>query len=260
MPESRADLAGHPDRIRWNARYGQGSHPSFMPHPLAARALSMPLPDGPVADLACGPSGAALLAAGAGRHVTAVDVSEVALSLLGEEAARRGLAGLITLVQADLTRWHPRPDRYALAVCTGYWDRDVFGAVTGAVAPGGLLAWEAFTAQARSARPGLPAQWCLGPGEPAALLPGGFEVIDQHDLPDAERGTKRLLLARRHQLCGARPVRRRTGAATTLPRAGACPAGVVAGQAPGTGTRQADARVCWPACTRWLRLASAAPA
>jgi hypothetical protein len=72
----------------------------------------------------------------------------------------------------------------------------VFAAATGAVVPGGLLAWEAFTVEARSARPGLPAQWCLGAGEPAALLPGGFEVIDQHDLPDAERGMKRLLLAR----------------------------------------------------------------
>jgi len=32
----------------------------------------------------------------------------------------------------------------------------------------GLLGWEAFTEQARAVRPGLAAQWCLGPGEPAA--------------------------------------------------------------------------------------------
>ena len=58
----------------------------------------MGLPDGPVADLACGPSGAALMAAEQGRRVTAVDVSEVALGLLGAEAGRRGLGHLITLV------------------------------------------------------------------------------------------------------------------------------------------------------------------
>ncbi len=121
----------------------------------------------------------------------------MALVLLGQEAERRGLSGLITLVQADLAQWHPQPGRYALVLCTGYWDRDVFAAAAPAVAPGGLLAWEAFTAEARPARPGRPAEWCLGPAEPAALLPGGFEVIDQHDLPDPERGTKRLLLARR---------------------------------------------------------------
>ena len=195
MRESRAELAGHPDRIRWNARYGEGAGASFTPHPLAVRALSMPLPDGPVADLASGPSGAALLAAGAGRQVTAVDISEVALRLLGAEAQRRGLAGLITIEQADLREWRPQR-AYAVVLCTGYWDRDVFAVAAGAVAPGGLLGWEAFTAQARSARPGLPATWCLGPGEPAALLPGGFEVLDQHDVPDAGRGTKRALLAR----------------------------------------------------------------
>ena len=58
-------LAGHQDRMRWNARYGSDFEPSFEPHPLAVRALSLRLPDGPVADLACGPSGSALLAADA---------------------------------------------------------------------------------------------------------------------------------------------------------------------------------------------------
>ena len=74
----------HPDRIKWNAKYAAGFVPSFRPNPLAARALALVLPDGPVADLACGPSGSALLAAEQGRRVTAVDVSEV-----GARAARR---------------------------------------------------------------------------------------------------------------------------------------------------------------------------
>src|SRR5690348_2542433 len=104
----------HPDRIRWNAKYGTGFEPSFRPHPLAARALALDLPDGPVADLACGPSGAALLAAEQGRLVTAVDVSEVALDLLGDEARRRGLGHLITLVQADLPAWSSEPRSHAL--------------------------------------------------------------------------------------------------------------------------------------------------
>src|SRR5690242_18114976 len=82
----------HADRIRWNAKWAAGSAPSFTPHPLAVRALALDLPDGRVADLACGPSGAALLAAAQGRRVSAVDVSEVALGLLGDEACRRGVA------------------------------------------------------------------------------------------------------------------------------------------------------------------------
>jgi len=193
------ELAGHPDRVRWNARY-EGRQPvSFEPHLVAVRALSLRLPDGPVADLACGPGGSALLAAAAGRRVTAVDISEVALDLLAGEARRRGLAGLITLVHADLGEWRPPPGSYALVLSTGYWDRAVFAAAAAAVAARGAVGWEAFTAQARAVRPGLPAAWCLQPGEPASLLPAGFAVLSQDDLPDGEHGSRRRLLARRRR-------------------------------------------------------------
>jgi SAM-dependent methyltransferase len=193
MPDVPAELGDHPDRLRWNATYRKGVG-GFEVHPLAARALALPLPEGPVLDLACGPSGAALAAAAAGRAVTAVDVSEVALGLLGEEARRQGLGGSITLVQADLGRWRPQPGHYALVLCTGYWDRAIFGPAAAAVAAGGVLAWEAFTTEARRARPGLPAEWCLRPGEPAALLPPGFTVLA---VEDVARGAKRRLLASR---------------------------------------------------------------
>ena len=161
------------------------------------RALSMDLPDGPVTDLACGPSGAALLAAAHGRPVTAVDVSDVALRVLGDEARRRGLDHLITLVHADLSAWRAQPRSHALVLCTGFWDRAVFASAAEAVADDGLLGWEAFTAQARASRPSLDPDWCLAPGEPASLLPPDFTVIDQHDLPDREHGQRRQLLARR---------------------------------------------------------------
>jgi SAM-dependent methyltransferase len=197
MQDVPPELAGHPDRLRWNAKYEDGSGASFVPHPLAVRALSMTLPDGPVLDLACGPSGSALLAAAAGRRVTAVDISEAALGLLDQEARRGGLSELITLVHADLGEWRPGPRCYSLVLCTGYWDRAVFSAATGAVTPGGVLGWEAFTADARRVRPRLPAEWCLDPGEPASLLPADFTVLGQDDLPDVPRGAKRRLLARR---------------------------------------------------------------
>jgi len=188
-----AELAGHPDRERWNARY-EGRYPvSFEPHPVAVRALSLGLPDGPVADLACGLGGSALLAAAAGRRVSAVDISDVALGMLADEAGRRGLGDLITVVQADLGAWRPEPGGYALVLCTGFWDRAVFATAAGAVAAGGVLGWEAFTAEARRARPGLPAGWCLKPGEPASLLPAGFEILDERDLPES---AKRTLLVR----------------------------------------------------------------
>jgi SAM-dependent methyltransferase len=196
MQDVPPELERHPDRLRWNAKYGPARQaaPSFRPHPLAERALAMDLPEGPVLDLAAGPSGTALLAAQTGRRVTAVDVSEVALGLLNEEARRRGLGDLVSVELADLAAW--RPDRaYALVICTGYWDRSVFPRAVEAVAPGGVLAWEAFTDDARRVRPSLPAEWCLGPGEPAALLPQRFTVLDEHDLPNEDHGTKRQILA-----------------------------------------------------------------
>jgi hypothetical protein len=188
---------GHPDRLRWNARYADGFVPSFAAHPLAVRALAMDLPDGPVADLACGASGSALLAAARGRRVTAVDISELALGMLGGEARRRGLVLLITLIHADLAAWPLRPRSQALVLCTGWWDRTVFVVAAEAVTAGGLIGWEAFTAEARQARPDLPPDWCLAPGEPASLLPAGFTVLDQHDLPDPKGLMRRRLLARR---------------------------------------------------------------
>lgn len=187
-------LADHPDRVRWNARYRRGFSASFKPHPLVLRVMSMPLVAGAVLDLASGPSGSALYAARAGRSVLAVDASDVALELLGREAGRRGLAGLVSPVQADLGVWRPAADAYALVLCTSYWDRALFPAAVLAVVPGGLLAWEAYTVAARRSKPGFARGWCLEPGEPACLLPDGWLVLSQADSAD---GSKRRLLARR---------------------------------------------------------------
>lgn len=198
MWQGGPELTDNPDRLRWNERYASRAEgPSFVAPALAIQALELPPPDGPVLDLACGPSGSAVLAATLGRQVTAVDVSDVALGQLAAEAERRGLRDLITLVQADLARWRPPAGPgYALVLCTGYWQRALFGVATAAVAAGGLLGWEAFTLAARRERPHLPAHWCLGAGEPAILLPASFEVISQQDI-GPEPATRRRLLARR---------------------------------------------------------------
>jgi SAM-dependent methyltransferase len=192
------ELSTNPDRLKWNDRYASiGSAPSFAPHPLAWLALQMQLPDGPVLELACGPSGSVLLAAERGRAVTAVDVSDVGLGLLADEARGRHLDHLITLVAADLMTWRPPPaSAYALVLCTGYWDRALFADAAGMVAAGGLLGWEALSLAALDANPRLPAAWCVRPGEPASLLPAGFEVVRQEDV-GPEPAIRRRLLARR---------------------------------------------------------------
>jgi hypothetical protein len=192
------DLAGNPDRLRWNERYASGGYAgSFAVRPLAAEALALPLPDGPVLELASGLSGSALLFAACGKRVTAVDVSDVALNLLAAEARRRDVGDLVTPVHADLGSWRPPAGQvYALVLCTGYFDRAVFAVAASAVRSGGLLGWEAFTLAARHDRPRLSAEWCLRPGEPATLLPVGFEVVSQRDVGD-EPAVRRRMVARR---------------------------------------------------------------
>lgn len=212
-----AELARHPDRLRWNERYRGGCDVSFAPRPLAALALALAPPAGPALELAAGASGTALHLAAGGRRVTAVDISDDGLALLAAEARRRGVADLITLVQADLGAWQP-PAQYALVLCTGFWDRAVFARAAGAVAAGGVLGWEAYTLAARPGRPSLPEQWCLGQGEPASLLPPGFAVTSQDDV----RETRRRMLARRGQLTRsaaaiAVPTARATGGGNALP-------------------------------------------
>ncbi len=83
-------------------------------------------------------------------------------------------------------------------LCTGFWDPAVFAVAARATRPGGVLGWEAFTVAARRARPMLNPAWCLGPGEPAALLPSGFTVLSEQDIPRPDHGDRRRLLARRH--------------------------------------------------------------
>lgn len=192
MVRVEPELAGHPDRLRWNAKYEAGFAASFEPRLLAVEALESALPPGPVLDLASGLSGSALLAAAAGRRVVAVDASDAALGLLGDEADRRGLAGLITLVHADLSVWRPEPGRYSLVLCTGFWNRDLFPAAANAVMAGGLLGWEACTVERLKERPRFPAAWCLMAGEPGSLLPVGWQEVYQTDQP----GARRRLLAR----------------------------------------------------------------
>jgi hypothetical protein len=101
----------------------------------------------------------------------------------------RGVRALTGIVQADLTAWRAPGPVFALVLCTGYWDPDVFAAAASAVAPGGLLAWEAFTLDAA---PRIPPEWCLRDGEPGSLLPAGFAVLRQRDV----RRQRRQLLAR----------------------------------------------------------------
>lgn len=201
---SRPDLDSHPDRVSWNGRHA-GARPAAELRPLIRRALDLGVPAGPVLELACGVSGSALALALAGFRVTAMDISDYALRQLQGAADRLGVAGLLRPVQADLAGQELPREAFALVCATFFWDPVVFARAHRAVAPGGVLAWEAVTSAGDGSRPGSK-PWLARPDEPALLLPPSFRVVESTvwdpppvpGRPDgADRHSTVRLLARR---------------------------------------------------------------
>jgi SAM-dependent methyltransferase len=192
-----SNLDTHPDRLKWNEKHRKAAEASsFQLAPLLDYLTGIPWPEGPVLELACGLSGNALAVAQRGRQVLAVDISDVALEELGREAERRDLRGRVSLLQADLLRWEPGESRFALVLCTRYWERSVFERVAQAVRTEGLLAWETFRLEHLRYQPSFPREWCLNSDEPGALLPAGFISLLQEDLDDGRTATRRFVARR----------------------------------------------------------------
>jgi tellurite methyltransferase len=141
--------ADAPARERWNDRYaGDG----FEPFPDAAaewllehrELLAQRLGGAPRAlDVACGDGRNARWLAELGFEVEAIDVSDVAVEALRGAAAERGLkveARTVDLEHDDLPA-----DAFDVVVCMNYLQRDLFGALAGALRAGGLLVYETFS-------------------------------------------------------------------------------------------------------------------
>jgi hypothetical protein len=193
-------LIDHPDRLRWNERYQSRSARLFQARELGTRALACGVPSGRVVELAGGLSGTALMLAGQGRDVSVLDVSDAALGMLREEAARLGLLERLELVHMDLAGWRPAPRSVAMVIATMYWDSDVFRTACDAVAAGGLLAWEALSGPGEAAsergRERHASDWWLRDGEPESHLDPGMRVLHADTRLGREHET-RWLIARR---------------------------------------------------------------
>ncbi|EID55496.1 class I SAM-dependent methyltransferase [Saccharomonospora xinjiangensis] len=179
------------DAARWNARYA-ATPPAFEPHPLVKQACGVGFPDGPVLELACGRSGSALALAARGRRVLAVDTSDVALRQLRTEAHRRGLGGQLWCVLADARAFVPVRGAFGLVLATLFWDAAVFRSAREAVAPGGLLAWEAL---AESGEAGA-TRFRVRPGQLAAELGERWEILAEGEARTPQRHGTCWVLAR----------------------------------------------------------------
>jgi tellurite methyltransferase len=130
---------------RWNERYAA----AFEPFPDAPaqwlvehRELLGASSEGRALDVACGDGRNARWLAELGFAVDAVDASDVAVAALQSAAAERGLRVQASVV--DLEHYALPAGPYDVVVCMSYLQRDLFGALEGALAPGGLLLYETF--------------------------------------------------------------------------------------------------------------------
>ena len=84
-----------------------------------------------------------LYLAGLGFSVEAIDVSDVAIGWLREEAARRKM-NVVTRCE-DIETVEFTPATYEVVVCLNFLERSVFPKLVEALAPGGLLIFETMT-------------------------------------------------------------------------------------------------------------------
>jgi tellurite methyltransferase len=164
------------DRERWNARY-RNEEPGGTPL-LLGRNLHLFPRLGRALDVAGGDGQAGAILAARGLEVTVADVSDVALALAAERAARSRLT--LQTLQIDLTA-EPFPDGpWHVITCFNYLDRDLFPAMIDNLAEGGYLGLSLAT-RSNLERHEHPAQrWLLNDGELPSLL-GGLALVHHRE-------------------------------------------------------------------------------
>jgi SAM-dependent methyltransferase len=171
MPSSQSE---------WDAKYRLAAEaPEAEPAGILCELLPL-LPAGQALDLACGSGRNALFLAERGRHVTAVDWSELGLRILEaraqdnkirvrriqnlEESGRTRRAS-IDVFPADLQKIQLPQHSYDVIVCIRYLQRSLFPQICRALRPGGMLLYETFTL--------AQLDFEGGPRDPAHLLKPG---------------------------------------------------------------------------------------
>jgi rhodanese-related sulfurtransferase len=145
---------------------------------------------GRVLDVACGRGRHALLLAGAGFDVHAVDRDAGALAWLSAVAERLGLPLTVAEQDVEAPGAALGDGLFDVLLVFNFLHRPLLPALAGALRPGGLLVYETFTVQhARYGRPSNPA-FLLQPGELRGLCAGlGLELLRQREEDDGRRAS-----------------------------------------------------------------------
>jgi len=160
----------------WDARYREGAQNAPAEPAGIVSEWCRLLPRGRALDLACGTGRHALLLAGLGLSVTAVDWSGTALEIIENRARKIRLPVIrvsaaalgelssrgIRLIQANLEESVLPDNSFSVILCFHYLQRSLFPQIVRALRPGGLLLFETYTRAQLN--------YSSGPRNPAHLL------------------------------------------------------------------------------------------
>ena len=171
-------MSGDDAQGRWDAIYRDHDNPGD-PDSFVTESGFLPSTPTTVADFAGGTGGTALWLAEQGFDVTLIDVSQVALDIVRQEARRRTLS--LSTVHHDLESSGLLAGIWDIAVCCDFFDRTLYSTLHRHVAPNGLLFVRVATVtnQQRHSRPSK--KYLVEPGELPGLLPGFTTVSYNED-------------------------------------------------------------------------------
>ena len=123
----------------WDERFRTGEYPQDPePSPLLRRFVEA-FPDGRALDVACGTGRNAVFLAEAGYRVDALDQSRAGLEVTRRNAADRGVADRLNLLQADVPSYTFPRATYDVITISFYRAVDRFPDIKEALVPGGAL-------------------------------------------------------------------------------------------------------------------------
>jgi len=130
------------NRPLWDRKYEEGLPSLTKPDPFFVSAYEKHVDQsfrnaGRALDLAAGLGRHTLWLAERAWHVSAVDVSEVAIGKLGQAAGQLNVK--INLFAIDAAEYDFEPERFDLIVLFYHLDRDLFPKMVSVLKPGGLL-------------------------------------------------------------------------------------------------------------------------
>ena len=183
---------------RWNARWQEKSLTANWQADSWLQKVLPLLPEGTALDIACGMGRNAIFLAEHGYAVTAIDMSDVALQLLDDEAQQRGLS--IESRQFDLEAVNPvlPVGPFDLLLNFFYLHRPLLAQELSRVRPGGVAVVRTFSCAGSDSFGPVRPEIALREGELPGIFAGWKILLHEEGLePSAKGGSLAGIVAQR---------------------------------------------------------------